>query len=207
MYRNILVPTDGSRGSATAVGHAIDLASQYDATVHALHVVEDSGIAAFGRSEIQRDLRERGERLVEAVRDRAGNRDVDCETAVVSGSPPERIVQYASENDVDLVVVGTHGRTGVRRYLLGSVAERVVRTAPVPVLTLSPGVTPVADADDAIETARETLESAGYDEITFEGSPSRQRDTWVVRAKADDDDCNVHVSSDGHARIAHLSGE
>jgi len=207
MYRNILVPTDGSRGSATAAGHAIDLASQYDATVHALHVVDDGGITTIGRQDIQRHLRERGERLVEAVHDRAEKRGVDCETAVVSGSPPERIVQYAREEDVDLVVVGTHGRTGLRRYLLGSVAERVVRTAPVPVLTLSPEVTPVADADDALETARETLESAGYEAISFEGSPSRQRDTWVVRAEADGDRCNVHVSSDGHARIAHLPGE
>lgn len=208
MYRTILVATDGSRGSAAAVDHALDLAERHGATVHAIHVVEDlGGVTAFGRPEIHEELRARGERLVAAVRERARERGVDPVTAVLDGSPAEGIVDYAREEDVDLVVLGTHGRTGLQRYLLGSVAERVVRTAPAPVLTLSPEVRPVSDDEEAQEAARDALQRAGYGGVTVLESPSRQRDTWVVRAEADGERCNVHVSADGHTRIAHLPDE
>lgn len=207
MYRAILVPTDGSRGSDAATDHALDLAATTGATVHALSVVEDpGGVSALAREDVRGRLRERAERLVGSVCARADDRDVPCETAVVEGSPADAIVEYARESDVDLVVLGTHGRSGLRRYLLGSVAERVVRTAPAPVLTLSPEVTPVAGADEARETARRALERAGYDEVSIRDVAS-QRDTWVVRAAADGEECNVHVSRDGHTRIAHLPGE
>lgn len=208
MYRRILVPTDGSRGSEAAVEHALGLADRHDATVHAVTVVEaPGGLAAFGRAEVHEHLHERGERLVGAVRDRADERGVDCATAVLDGSPADRIVDYAADEGVDLVVMGTHGRTGLQRYLLGSVTERVVRTAPVPVLTLSPETRPVSGDDEAREAARAALERAGYDDVAVLAAPSRQRDTWVVRAEADGERCNVHVSADGHTRIAHLPEE
>jgi len=77
---------------------------------------------------------EHGRHLVDAVADRID--DVPVETAILSGTPYKRIRDYADEHDVDLVVMGTHGRTGVDRYLLGSVTEKIVRTADVPVLTV-----------------------------------------------------------------------
>ena len=79
-------------------------------------------------------VRERGLLLVEDVADSVS--DVPIETAVLSGDPYKRIREYADENEVDLIVMGTHGRTGVDRYLLGSVTEKVVRTADQPVLTV-----------------------------------------------------------------------
>ena len=78
-------------------------------------------------------VHEHGRALVEAVADRV--EDVSVETVVLSGDPYKRIREHADEQDVDLIVMGTHGRTGLDRYLLGSVTEKVVRTADVPVLT------------------------------------------------------------------------
>ncbi|MFC6755914.1 MULTISPECIES: universal stress protein [Haloarcula] len=79
-------------------------------------------------------VREQGLVLVEDVADSVSG--VPVETAVLSGDPSKRIREYADDNDVDLIVMGTHGRTGVDRYLLGSVTEKVVRTADQPVLTV-----------------------------------------------------------------------
>ena len=84
--------------------------------------------------ETREAIREEGRLLVEAVADSVAG--VPVETAVVSGEPYERIREYADEQDVDLIVMGTHGRTGVDRYLLGSVTEKVVRTVDQPVLTV-----------------------------------------------------------------------
>ena len=77
-----------------------------------------------------------GERAVAVVADRAAERGVPAETAVERGVPHEAILEYAAENDADAIVMATHGRTGVERFLLGSVTERVVRRSPVPVLVV-----------------------------------------------------------------------
>lgn len=81
-------------------------------------------------------LREEGEAAIEAVADLARAEDVAVETSLYTGSPSREIVRYAEEQDCDLIVMGTHGRGGIDRLLLGSVAERVVRSSSVPVLTV-----------------------------------------------------------------------
>ncbi|EJN58208.1 Nucleotide-binding universal stress protein, UspA family [Halogranum rubrum] len=138
MYDNILVPTDGSDTAAKAVEHAIDLAEQYGATLHVLSVVDPTRFSTVGvdpssvLSAVEKGSREAVDR-VEADAEAAGLR---VETTVVRGRPAETITTYATDNDIDLVVMGTHGRTGLDHFLLGSVTERVVRTASVPVLTV-----------------------------------------------------------------------
>jgi len=138
MYHDILVPTDGSDASAAAVDHAVSLASQYDARIHALYVVDTGsyGLLEEGASVVVDALREEGKTAVETVETAAETADVDTETAVVEGTVHRSILDYAEEHDVDLIVMGTHGRRGIDRYLLGSVTERIVRSAPVPVLTV-----------------------------------------------------------------------
>jgi nucleotide-binding universal stress UspA family protein len=84
--------------------------------------------------ELQAKAEAYGTDLVERVADRFG--DVQTRTEVRSGNPHETILDYTDEHDIDLVVMGTHGRTGLDRYLLGSVTEKVVRTSDVPVLTV-----------------------------------------------------------------------
>lgn len=138
MYDTILVPTDGSSAVVEAVERAVDLAERYDATVHALYVVDSSayGTLDTSTSVVVDALEDEGETAVNYVADEAEAAGVPVETAVVTGTPHRTIMDYVDDHDVDMVVMGTHGRRGFDRFLLGSVTEKVVRTAPVPVLTV-----------------------------------------------------------------------
>ncbi|MFD1684980.1 universal stress protein [Halobellus litoreus] len=138
MYDNILVPTDGSAASEGAVDHAIELAKQYDATLHALYVVDTGAYSSMevGSDIVIEALQEEGNQAVDRVANRAEDAGVAVETSVRTGIAHRSIVEYVSEEEIDLVVMGTHGRTGVGRFLLGSVAEKVVRTADAPVMTV-----------------------------------------------------------------------
>lgn len=139
MYDNILVPTDGSEGMEAVIEHASNLAEIHDATLHALYVANTASLSDLPMESswegVNSALRQQGERAVELVEQTVG--ELPVETGIVEGSPSKEIVSYADEEDCDVIVMGTHGRSGVDRLLLGSVAERVVRSAPVPVLTVS----------------------------------------------------------------------
>ena len=139
MFEKILFPTDGSDGADAAFDHVLDLAAAHDATVYVLNVAS----TLYGRVvEIDGDtddlLEERGGELVEKAAKRARDRGVGTVTAVTRGEPHQEIVDYANDRGVDMIVMPTHGRRGIGRFLLGSVTERVVRQADVPVLTLHP---------------------------------------------------------------------
>ncbi len=136
MYDNILVPTDGSDGSRQAFEHALDLAKMYNSTVHALYVVEPLHTADMGMEQVIDAMQSEGERVVGEFAERADAKDVTALTEVVVGTPHREILAYTEENPMDLIVMGTHGRTGLHRYLLGSVTEKVVRLSDVPVLTV-----------------------------------------------------------------------
>ena len=141
MYETILVPTDGSDGSIAAAEEAITLATPGETTLHALYVVDvrmspltehtdhDDLVALFEESDAD---------PTGPVLRRATDADVPAVEAIRVGVPHEVITEYAADHDADLVVMGTHGRTGLERGLLGSVTERVVRLADVPVLTVQP---------------------------------------------------------------------
>lgn len=134
MYDRVLVATDGTAGSETAVERAVALAREHDATVAALYVVDTSSSMGHFDPVVER-AEAAGEAAVEAVADRAAAAGVRATKAFRYGRPHEEIVGYAADHDVDLVVVGKHERTGIRRFVDGgSTAERVVRDAPVPVL-------------------------------------------------------------------------
>jgi len=140
MYDDVLLPTDGSPGTEEFVTHAAELATTYDATLHVLSVVDtrnrfespSSGIAPEAWTEAER---ERAEESVEAAVARLPE-SVTVERVVREGVPQTQILEYVEDADVDVVVMGTHGRTGLDHYLIGSVTERVVRRCPVPVLTV-----------------------------------------------------------------------
>ena len=137
MYDRILVTTDGSAAARAAVAHAVDIASRYDATLHVLSVVDLRPWKRGAESAVMTDeLEERAEDAVETVAAAARDRGVAVETAVVRGVPHGEILEYAADPGVDLVVMGTHGRTGLRHAVMGSVAEKVVRRSPCPVLTV-----------------------------------------------------------------------
>ena len=140
MYDRILFPTDGSEGSATAFEHALGLARVHDATVDVLYVADTSqdSVTVLG-GEMLDLLAEEGERIVGEFEAHARDAGVEVRTAVLQGDPHATIVDYAESHRVDVVVMPTHGRSGLSRYLIGSVTEKVVRTSPVPVLTVGIG--------------------------------------------------------------------
>ena len=140
--RRILVPVDFSATSDIALRYAIDMAARLSATIHLIHVIEAQGYTAPSdgyrsqrasrqwqvTKELQRQLTETTTRCVEG--------GVEAIAHIVSGKPAAVVVEQAFERGIDLIVMGTHGRSGVAHLLLGSVAERVVRSAPCPVLTV-----------------------------------------------------------------------
>lgn len=132
----ILVPLDDSDPARAALEHALETFPEADVTV--LHVVNPS-VSAYQSDAPYNFPRaveleeEKAEALFETVRELAAEHGGSIETETVVGSPPRGIVEFAEENDVDGIVLGSHGRSGVSRVLLGSVAEQVVRRAQVPV--------------------------------------------------------------------------
>jgi len=138
MYDTILVPTDGSEPAGAAVEHAIDLASNTGATLHALSIVDSAAYASLDVSSqsVLDSLEARATEATESIAETAADVGVEVVTEVSVGSPHEQITDYADAVGADLIVMGTHGRTGLDRVLLGSVTERVVRGAPCPVLTV-----------------------------------------------------------------------
>ena len=141
MYERILVPTDGSPEVDAVLDHAAGLAATHDADLHVLYVINTAGYAGLpgdgAVGGLSAMMNEQGETALDRAAERVGDRLT--ERVLVEGTPSEEIIDYAEEADCDLVVMGTHGRGGIDRLLLGSVAERVVRTSPVPVLTVRVG--------------------------------------------------------------------
>jgi nucleotide-binding universal stress UspA family protein len=143
MYEDILIPTDGSEGARPAIEEAVDLAESFGARVHALFVADTSYPYAGAEATtvdwnlIVEDLEEEGKHATGQIRKEGDARGVEVREEVRRSSVVHQaILEYADEEDVDLVVMGTHGRTGLSRFLLGSVTEKVVRTSPIPVLTV-----------------------------------------------------------------------
>lgn len=136
--RRILVPTDFSETSAAALRYAIALARRFAARIYVLNVSHYPGIADEAEYPIgifetmQNAAHDRLRRLI--TEQGVEELQPDCVTRI--GLPAEEIVRYAHEHDIDLIVMGTHGREGVMRAVLGSVAETVVRRASCPVLTV-----------------------------------------------------------------------
>ena len=138
MYERVLFPTDGSEEAAVASEHSLEFARRFDAPLHVLYVVDVRALKAADDTPNPAlgSLEATGEQEVTRVSERAERAGIDATTAVIRGTPASTIVE-ASEND-DVIVMGSHGRTGFDRYLIGSTAEKVVRTADVPVVTVPP---------------------------------------------------------------------
>ena len=126
MYETILLPVDESEGAAVAVEHAVDLARRHDATLDVLYAAGNGGD-------------EDPEAIVERAAAVAREAGVEVNTVVLDGTPHETIVDYVDDRGIDAVVMGSHGRRGLDRYILGSVTEKVLRTVDVPVLVV-PGL-------------------------------------------------------------------
>ncbi len=137
VFKHILVPTDLSDASGDALNTAIELAVTFGARLTLLHVwtMPTMGYAE-GLAWPVDEMKQAAKRSLDELRAKVAEQVPATDAVVKSGLDWQRIVEAASDGDVDLIVMGTHGRHGLPRVLLGSVAERVVRMAPVPVLTV-----------------------------------------------------------------------
>ncbi|MFB6202551.1 MAG: universal stress protein [Halorhabdus sp.] len=136
MYDRILLPVDDKTGNAEVLYHAGEMAHYFDSEIRLLYVADtELHSVTIAEQGVVDGLVKRGEEIVEDAAETLETLDVEHSTDVVQGSPAETIVEYASEYDYDLLVMATHGREGLSRYLLGSVTEKVVRLSDVPVLT------------------------------------------------------------------------
>ncbi|MGM0371396.1 MAG: universal stress protein [Halobacteriota archaeon] len=136
MYDDILLPFDGSDGAAAILHHASEIAHRFDATIRVLYVADTTrySITRVGNQTVD-TLVEKGREVVDEATQVLDTLATPYETDVVQGNPAPTIAAYAEEYGYDLIVQPTHGRTGLSRYVLGSVSEKVLRLASVPVLT------------------------------------------------------------------------
>ncbi len=142
--KRILLPTDFSSYAATATKYACEMATRFDAELHLLHTLEvhlasPPGFAmGLTLPQYIQESRAAAEKSLTSVLDPQWAVGRKVVHAVVEGSPKVEIVRYARTQQIDLIVLATHGRSGLAHVIIGSVAESVVRTAPCPVLTVRP---------------------------------------------------------------------
>jgi nucleotide-binding universal stress UspA family protein len=139
MYDSVLVPTDGSEMIDTTLEHGLQIAMDNDATVHALYVVDSrvARAAEDAREEVESSLQAEGEQAIEHVRSRVEDASLEATGEIRSGTPQKEILEYTDEHGIDLIAIGTHGKSPREKLLsMGSVTERVVDNASVPVLVV-----------------------------------------------------------------------
>ncbi|MFT4946538.1 MAG: nucleotide-binding universal stress UspA family protein [Natronomonas sp.] len=138
MFDTVVIATDGSESAERSVQTAVDFASRFDAGVHALYVVDTDEIESSPeeiRDDLETAIEKAGDEALSFAQ-READGSIELTSAVREGDPATEIVAYADEIDADAIAMGTRGRHGEHAFLLGSVAEAVVRSAPQPVLTV-----------------------------------------------------------------------
>jgi nucleotide-binding universal stress UspA family protein len=138
MFEHILFPTDGSDPAGQALDAALEIAVKFDATLHVLSAVEVVPYPEFpDMATVREQETERAKDIVEEARNKATAEGLAVESRIVQEIDPYQAIEnYLDEHDIDLIVMGTHGRSGLERLLLGSTTERTLRTADIPVLSV-----------------------------------------------------------------------
>jgi nucleotide-binding universal stress UspA family protein len=140
VFHNILVPVDGSAPSDSAAALAVKVAADEKATITFAHVVEVAKLAAVASSSSMDPTfavdaaRTAGQEILDAARAKASSATLSISTVLLEGDTVSAILDQARDREVDLIIVGSHGRGGIQRAILGSVAEGILRRSPVPVL-------------------------------------------------------------------------
>jgi nucleotide-binding universal stress UspA family protein len=138
LFERILVATDGSEKNQPAVKKGLEIARECRSTIYAIYVIDEtpftSAQAEVSTADLYNQLQDEGKRAVEQVKLIADG--VKVETRILSGKPAQVITEFASRNQVDLIVVGSQGKSGLERFLLGSIAESIIRMADCMVLVV-----------------------------------------------------------------------
>jgi nucleotide-binding universal stress UspA family protein len=139
MYETMLIPYDGSDEAMKGVEHGLSLSAELGSTVHALYVIDLPGVPRAlsirdDEEQVRKEYEEYGERVTNEVAEMAAERGLECVTALRTGAPSEEIVDYAKDEGMDAIVMGS-AYQGALGSLLGNTTDKVVRTATVPVIT------------------------------------------------------------------------
>ncbi len=138
-YDKIMIATDGSKQVEKAVKSAVELARLTGARLYAVYVIASTGYTPrnFGWEESLREILEaEAKRAVTFVEEAGKNSGIEVESVILDGHPADRVMEFAEQEGIDLIVMGTLGRTGLDRFLLGSIAEKVVRHSKTPVMVV-----------------------------------------------------------------------
>ena len=138
--RKILVPTDGSDSSMRASEYAIKLAKKFDSQIIAIYVIDRVILEEISkvqeRRELEEEIKKKAERCLNYIVKSARREGLKASSILVEGEPHDQIIRHAESLGVDIIVMGSKGRRGMNRILIGSVAERVIEYAPCPVLVI-----------------------------------------------------------------------
>lgn len=143
IIRNILVTTDFSEFSTAAVEYASSFALLYGAKIHLVHVIEPGPVVGVPNIELQSsNVSEEAEAAAQEEMRKFVywklQNNTNLEQVILHGEPHKEIARYAQEHEIDLIVIATHGRAGLAHMLMGSVAEKILRLSPIPVLAVKP---------------------------------------------------------------------
>ncbi len=141
LFKKILIATDGSENARRAASYGVNIAKATGAEVHALYIISTQHAVTtrtvMGWSEaFEEYLANKGGVAIADVEKLGKEAGVKVEPVFLKGIPADKILNYAEENNIDLIVMGTHGLTGIKRFLIGSVAESVVRHSKAPVMVI-----------------------------------------------------------------------
>lgn len=145
MFEQILIPTDGSEPATNAAQKGVELAAEHGATVHVMSVVEPIPLGMYSagpepasaeHGTVIEEQKNEARAAIEHVIERCEEHGLDAREEIAYGNPSQEITEYAEAEGIDAIVMGTHGRSGAGRLIIGSVAEKVVRQSPVPVMTV-----------------------------------------------------------------------
>lgn len=144
MFKRILIATDGSDIAENAADFGIKLAKNLNSEVYCIYVVDTTAFSSIDSEMIWKNIKsileEDGKRALKSIEEKVKDLNLKFHAILRYGNPSEEIVKFAKENNIDLIVMGTSGRSGLDRFLIGSVAEKVIRTAPCPVMVIRKGI-------------------------------------------------------------------
>jgi nucleotide-binding universal stress UspA family protein len=140
LFRKILIATDGSEYTKKAIDHGIEIAINTGAKLNAIYVIDTRAYSSIPLSAPMEYtysiLRQEGDMALKYVSERAEAAGLEVEGIIAQGHPAEEIMKYAEENSIDLIVIGTLGKSGLERFLMGSVVDKVIRNSKIPVIAV-----------------------------------------------------------------------
>ncbi|WP_342765712.1 universal stress protein [Methanohalobium sp.] len=179
-YDKILIATDGSINSEGAIDSGLEIARLSGAKVYALYVMAPTGFTLRGTQEtwvkeVYNELSKEGKEATEYIKQLGEDYGLEVEAVMLEGNPSEMIIDFADENEIDLIVMGTHGKTGLQKFLIGSVAEKVVRNSNKEVLVVR-GPSP---SPEALKQKKERIkEMVRSKQDVYKPNVSEKRDNF-----------------------------